>query len=75
MNQCIFPGKIVMPLIKEENKTPARQGSSIGNDLSIAAMTRAGPMIQPACGCRRSHGILQTTVDVKPLGMKPAGTR
>lgn len=39
MGQCIFPGKIVMPLIEEENKTPARQGSSIGNDLSISPMT------------------------------------
>lgn len=38
MGQYIFPGKIVMPLTQKENKTPARQGSSIGNDLCIAPM-------------------------------------
>lgn len=49
VGKCIFPGKTVMPLIQMENKTPAWQGSSIGNDLGIAPMTGSVTTTCRAC--------------------------
>lgn len=48
MGQCIFPGKIVMPLTQEENKTPARQAAPLGK-ISASLQGRFAITTSRAC--------------------------